>query len=307
MQLLPTITLVSVLIAIIAMAVKALRYIRAPESLRWELYPVPHDRKRARYGGSYLEELDWWTKPRHTDRLREWREMVSEILLLKGVFHHNRRVWVWSFPFHFGLYLCIGWLALLFVGGMIQATGHALQGANAGTIGRVVHGLTVPVGYVGLVLAFVGSLGLWFWRMSDRAQRRYNAPIDYFNLILVALVTGFAAVAQVLVDPVFVVARGYAAAVMTFGPFAGPGLLFTLEVLSISFLIAWIPLTRMSHFVAKYFLYHAVRWNDKPNRRGSKLEQSLLRQLSRRVTWAGPHVRPGETWAQTANEPKTDE
>ena len=38
-------------------------------------------------------------------------------------------------------------------------------------------------------------------------------------------------------------------------------------------LAAYIPFTHMSHFVGKYFTYHAVRWDDAANRRGGAIEQ----------------------------------
>ena len=67
MMIIQLVTYVSVVVAIIAMIAKAMRYINAPEHFRWELYPVPHEKGRAEYGGSYLEELDWWPKPRHSE------------------------------------------------------------------------------------------------------------------------------------------------------------------------------------------------------------------------------------------------
>ena len=42
-----------------------------PMHVRWELYPVAHEKGRASYGGSYFEEVDWWTKPREVDKLGE--------------------------------------------------------------------------------------------------------------------------------------------------------------------------------------------------------------------------------------------
>ena len=34
-----------------------------PTHVRWEIYPVQHETTaRAAYGGSYLEELNWWEK-----------------------------------------------------------------------------------------------------------------------------------------------------------------------------------------------------------------------------------------------------
>ncbi len=34
---------------------KALRFAAMPLHLRWELYPVAHEKGRASYGGSYIE------------------------------------------------------------------------------------------------------------------------------------------------------------------------------------------------------------------------------------------------------------
>ena len=44
---------------------------RLPIHLRWELYPVAHEKGRAEYGGSYLEESNWWTKPRESSKAGE--------------------------------------------------------------------------------------------------------------------------------------------------------------------------------------------------------------------------------------------
>ncbi len=301
-------TLIAVATAIIAMIIKALRYATAPESMRWELYPVPHEKGRAEYGGSYLEELDWWTKPRHSDTLNELKEMLSEIVLLQGVRHHNKRVWRSSFPFHFGLYLTIGWLVLLLVGGILQKAGIPV-GPGTGGIGAIVHWLTIPVGYVGLGLAAMGALGLFVWRATDQFQRNYNAPIDYFNLLVIMVTCGYAFFVQAAVDPGMAAMRAFVGSTVTLSAAGIPGTLFAIEVILVSFTIAWVTITRMSHFVAKYFLYHAVRWNDTPNERGSKIEKSLVKALSRKVTWSAPHIQTGKSWGEvvTATEAKEDE
>lgn len=300
--------LIAVAIAIIAMIVKALRYATAPESMRWELYPVPHEKGRAEYGGSYLEELDWWTKPRHSDKLNELREMFSEIVLLKGVRHHNKRVWRSSFPFHFGLYLTIGWLVLLLLGGILQKAGVPVS-AHSGGIGEIVHWLTIPVGYAGLGLAALGALGLFVWRATDDFQKRYNAPIDYFNLVVVMVTCGFAFFVQATVDPTMAAMRAFVGSTVTLSMAGVPSTLFAIEVVLIAFTVAWITLTRMSHFVAKYFLYHAVRWNDTPNERGSKIEKTLVKALSRKVSWSAAHIQTGKSWGEvvTATEVDKDE
>ena len=48
------------------------------------------------------------------------------------------------------------------------------------------------------------------------------------------------------------------------------------EIVLGSLLLAYLPLTRMFHFVAKYFLYHDVRWSDEANRRGGAIGRSAV-------------------------------
>jgi nitrate reductase gamma subunit len=297
------VTYVSLLIAIVAMIAKALRYILAPQNFRWELYPVPHEKGKSEYGGSYLEELDWWSKPRHSDLFNEVKEMMMEIFFLKGVFHNNKKVWLFSLPFHLGLYLCIGWLFLLLVGGIIEASGVAVA-AGAGTFGALVHYLTVISGYAGLIMAGIGALGLFFWRATDRNQKAYNSFAEYFNLLFFDVVVVVTLVFHFSSDPSFVVLRAYVQSLATFSPAVMPNALFTLEIVLMSLLIMYIPLTRMSHFVAKYFLYHAVRWSDTPNKRGSIIEKRIMELLQKKVTWSASHIQTGQPWSEVVKEMK---
>jgi nitrate reductase gamma subunit len=299
------ISYVSILVAAVAIIAKVIRYATAPEHFRWELYPVPHEKGRADYGGSYLEELDWWSKPRHLDLFNELKEMMQEILFLKGVFRNNKRVWTSSFPFHFGLYLCIGWILLLLLGGILELSGVAV-GAASSAIGIIVYYLTAVFGYAGVLLAGLGALGLLIWRLADRNQRPYNSPAEYFNLIVVDLVVVTALVAHLSHDSGFAIMRGYVASLITFSQAPVYGFWIVAEIILVSLLIMYIPLTRMSHFVAKYFLYHAVRWNDKPNFRGSLIEKKLLKSLEKKVDWSAPHIQTGRSWGEVVQE-KEDE
>ncbi len=282
-------------VALIAIIIRVIKYATAPLHMRWELYPVPHEKGKAEYGGSFLEELNWWTKPRETDMFNELKEMMSEIFFLKGVFHHNKRVWTWSFPFHLGMYFSIGWLVLLLLGAILTATGTEVS-TTAGIIGKLVYYLTIPFGYAALLLSAIGALGLYFWRLTDSEQRAFNSFSDYFNLILVFGVTGLALVAHLTGDGDFGLVRAYMASLVTFSSVPAVPFLTTLEIALVSFVVMYIPLTRMSHFVAKYFLYHSVRWNDESNQRGSAIEKRIIELLQLKVGWKAPHIQTGETW-----------
>jgi nitrate reductase gamma subunit len=306
MVLIQLVTYISILIAIIAMAIKALRYITASEHFRWELYPVPHEKGRADYGGSFLEELDWWNKPRHSDMLNEIKEMMKEVFLLKGVYHHNRRVWTFSLPFHFGLYLCIGWLMLLLVGSIIELSGISVS-SGSGTVGVIIYYATVVFGYPGFILTGIGALGLLIWRISDKKQRGYNSPADYINLILFDILIAVILTVQLTSDPGFSMLRDYVASLVAFRPASVPDSALAVEIVLISLMIMYIPLTRMSHFVAKYFLYHSVRWNDEPNLRGSDIEKRILHSLDKKVDWSAPHIQTGKTWSDVIQDKKNEQ
>src|SRR5512136_2029672 len=105
----------AVIFFIAAVVYKIHHFVAMPINLRWEVYPVPHETgDKRRYGGSYMEEVDWARKPRPSSLFAEWAEMGSEIFLLKRVRKHNPyHLWPLSLILHWGLYLLILWMGLL--------------------------------------------------------------------------------------------------------------------------------------------------------------------------------------------------
>ena len=94
---------------------KAAEYAKMPMHGRWELYPVPKEKGRGHYGGSYYEEEKWYEKKRETSLFAEIIDMMKEILFIKKLFDNQRPLWWLSYAMHLGIYLTIGWLALLFL------------------------------------------------------------------------------------------------------------------------------------------------------------------------------------------------
>ena len=275
------------LISVISRFVK---YASLPLHLRWELYPVAHEKGRAHYGGSYLEELDWWTKSRETSLVGELKVMIPEILLLAGVREHNKKHWYRSFPFHFGLYLAGGLIALLLVGAVATAAGTNVS-AEAGFVASAVYHLTYVFGWAGLVLGLVGSLALLARRVFNEDYREYTKGSDYFNLIFFIVTFIVAIAAQAVGDPYFIQLRSYFHGLVTFSASFELGWLMALEIVLASLLIAYIPLTHMSHFFTKWFMYHDIRWSDDPLERGGKIEKKVMKALQYPVSWSAPHIR----------------
>jgi nitrate reductase gamma subunit len=159
-----------------------------PIHLRWELYPVPHEAGKHNYGGSYLEEVDWWKKPRHTTLAGELKDMFAEMLFIKRVYVYKRPLWWLTYPFHAGIYLILVWFALLVVHGILNVY------VSIPALDSIVKVLIQITGTIGIIAATLGCLGLLFRRLSDADMRKYSAGVEYFNLlfILVVLLTGIA-------------------------------------------------------------------------------------------------------------------
>ena len=98
MQVLTLLIWLGTILFIIGALTKIIRYARMPMHVRWELYPVPHEKGKAAHGGSFLEDVDWWTKPIPKSKTSELMAMGEEIILLKGVYESNRPLWIWTRP-----------------------------------------------------------------------------------------------------------------------------------------------------------------------------------------------------------------
>lgn len=283
----------AVIVFISAVLYRFVGYVRNPMHLRWELYPVAHEGKRASYGGSYMEEVDWWKKPREISRITELMAMTQEIVLLKAVWDNNRPLWYLTYPFHLGLYLIGGFIALLGVGAIAQLAGVAIGPITA---------LTKLIGLAGFILGLIGAVGLFFKRLTDTSMRNYSSFGHFFNLALFIITIGVGILTWLFVDPTFNMVRTFVASLISFdlAPIKSP--LFLVQMLLASLLIAYIPLTHMSHFFMKYFLYHDIRWEDKPNVNAPEINEQLGEVLGYEPTWSASHIAiPGKkTWADIA-------
>jgi nitrate reductase gamma subunit len=285
----------AVVLFVVACAWRAIKYLRAPVHLRWDLYPVAHEPRRD-HGGSYLEEKDWWTKPRGKSHFGEIAFMVEEIFLLKGVWANHRKLWWGSLPFHWGLYLLVATTVGLVIVGLGVSSGPWL-------------GLVALAGGIGGVLTAVGALILLVLRTTEARLRPYTTPLDKLNLALL-VVLGALSAAVALLPGGMAQAAGAVGRVLRLEP-PEVSLVLGLQMAVAALFIFYLPFTRMVHFFSKYFTYHQVRWDDRPVEPGSSLEKRLQEALTFGVDWSAGHVRTGKTWAEVATtlppEAKEDE
>jgi nitrate reductase gamma subunit len=279
---------------------RAFRYASMPMHLRWELYPVPHeDPARARHGGSYFEQSDWWSHRASFGLWGDLTTMVPEMLFLRGLWEFNRSLWFRSFPFHFGLYL-LGCGSLLV--GLNAGLSIVAPSLTGGALGSLLEGLYSLAGGAGSVLAIVGALALLHRRLTHDDLKPYTTPGDLFNLLFFVFALGALALGFLLRRAGSPGALALARGLLTLDTrLQIPGLLAAGLVLG-SLLVAYIPLTHMSHFIAKYFTYHAIRWDDRPSAADARVRRRIAEQLTYRPTWAAPHVGADgtRTWSDVA-------
>ena len=286
---------------------KIRHYLGNPAHVRWELYPVAHEGKKASYGGSFMEESNWWTKGRHTSLAGEMKGFLMEALFLHATFEHNFKLWLRTYPFHFGIYMLFGSAILTAI-----TTVSLMLGIEPGGTMHFLANVVNAISLLGLFCILGGSIALIMRRRNDPGLHKYTSNEHYLNLALFALFAflGLMAWAFGGVDgeSFHGLLEAFFRSLFTFNffPTVTSGF-FTLHVLVGLCLIIWIPMSHMSHVFMKYFTYHDIRWGDEPTTYSDKFKKAIGKALAYPVSWSAPHIK-GEgkkTWVDIATSNPT--
>ena len=264
-----------------------------PTHLRWDLYPIPKGpSERQRYGGSYFEETEWWTKPIETGGGGEVTFMLKEVFFLRGVFENFRALWVWSLLLHWGLYLYMVSVAAIIA---IAVFGAHLAFARALLSNAAFGGFVAAC-----ALGVIGSLGLLATRVFSSRLKGFATRAALFNLSLLAAIFGSGLIA--LFNPRHDLLTALADAVnwrYATGPCPAANYHFVLVAL----FLVYFPFTHMTHMYMKYFTWHGVRWDDTPARCDEGIREHIADNLARGVSWQAPHIHGAseQTWASVAS------
>ena len=298
-------TYFSLFVFIVLVVSKILKYSSAPVHVRWELYPVAHEKNK--YGGSYYEEPKWWKNEIKKSHIAELWAMFEEIIFLKGVYIHNRKLWYFSFPFHLGLYLITATFFLIVLSALLDLTNVLILNSSETFFGNLLNILTSIMGYGGLVLTCLGCIGLIFQRVTDKKFLFYNAPMDFVNLYFILILSIVVLITLINSNVGFVSSKIFVKNLLTLNFASINDVSFIVHIILLSLFFLYFPITRMMHLFAKYFTYHKVRWEDEPNVKGSKLEKKIKEALNFGVSWSAPHIQTGKTWAEVATTNPTEE
>ncbi|MFY9323550.1 MAG: respiratory nitrate reductase subunit gamma [Syntrophomonadaceae bacterium] len=271
-------------------AYQVIKYARMPLHGRMELYPVPQEKGRHTYGGSYMEEPEWWSKPRQVSKLSELTDMLKEMLFIKKLFDNQRSLWWSSYSFHLGIYFLIGWMVLLVIGVLTEFAGAPVS-LHASLWTGLIYYLTIVTGVVGFAIATAGEFFLLVRRVFNPVLKKYTTPQEYFNLVLLlaTLVSGIIVWGP---DLTFNTARQVTAQILTLSVVPNTALVVHLILLEV--MLVYIPPSKMGHYVGKYFTYHKILWENEPNTAGSSMESKVKAALNQkaRTSWAASHIEP---------------
>src|SRR4030042_3325374 len=288
-------------IFLIVLTYRTLAIIRLPSHLRWELAPIPHEKGKGRYGGSYLEDYEWWNKPQHRSLIAPMIYMAKEILLLRGVWKHYTALWPFTFSLHMGIYLIAGMLFLQVVNAVLLIAQSPLY----------VLGFSLGIASVfalgGYLLGSLGTIGLLLKRSLDPNLRPFNTISTYVNLLLLGAVFISGGYAWLHAGDFISNMSLFMKSLITFDTGLTVTFPLSLHIVTALLFILYLPLTDMIHFIAKFFTYHSIRWDDKPQ--DEKMEQELNALLTQPVSWSAPHVKAygKKSWVDIATAEMRDE
>ena len=245
---------------------RAIKYAKMPVHLRWELYPVPHEEGH-KYGGSYLQESEWWKKHPRKSMMRDIIFIIKDYLTFAQYFKLNRGYWSVLYLWHAGFYLIVLFHGLVAIGALAMIGGIDISGVSANIGVRVLYYLTLAAGIAGFGLGCLGSIGVFIRRLVDPDLRLFASAKNFFSYIFYLAVFASGLIAWAAFDPSFALYRDFYRAVFTLdtGVHVDPALV-SHAILFALFLI-YMPSTQAMHYATKFFAYFAIRWNDAPNLR----------------------------------------
>jgi nitrate reductase gamma subunit len=293
-------TLGAIIVFLAILVYRTAAIARLPVHLRWELAPIPHEKGKGGYGGSYLEEYEWWQQAPRRTIIAPIIYMLREIFLLKGIWKNNRSLWPLSFSLHTGIYVLIVTALLSLLNAIFIITGVP------GSVLNVTLTIAAVLALAGFILGGMGAAGLIVKRALDSNYRPFTTFTRYFNLIFLSLVFFSGIYAWFATGDFAREVSTFIKGVITLETGINAGFPLSLHIIILLLFLIYLPLTDMAHFIAKYFTYHYVRWNDAPQ--DKKMTRALRGLLKQPVEWSATHVqvRGQQNWADTAAGKKGD-
>jgi nitrate reductase gamma subunit len=298
-------TYVSYIFVIVAYTVKIIKIARMPIHLRWELYPVIHD-KGYKHGGSYYEELEWWKK---SIKVNRWRSIIFKIrdyFTFPGYFKNNKSYWLGLYPWHIGFYFIVGFHILSFLGALaLVSTNILISAGSSSIVGQILYYLTLIVAVASFTLGSLGSIILLIQRLANKSLKNYASVSNYVNYVFFLVVFLSGLLSWILVDQSLSAYREFWKSLITFQYHVVEPLTYA-HIMLFSLFLIYLPFTRSTHYITKIFAFFGVLWDDKPVLGNKRIEESIKHSLEQPVSWSASHIQQGKSWSDLASHVPED-
>ena len=160
------------------------------------------------------------------------------------------------------------------------------------------------VAAVGYGLGVLGALGLLLSRLTSPSLKPFTTPAVLFNLVLLLAVFASGGCVVLARDDFAAKTLLFVKAMVTAGFSVEIPAVLAVHLVLVFVFLAYLPFSQMMHFVAKYFTYHQVRWDDRPLEPGGRMEKEVVELLKQPVTWSAPHLKADgkKNWVDIATE-----
>jgi nitrate reductase gamma subunit len=284
---------------ILMYSTKLIKYLRLPIHLRSEVYPMIPGGQTSKERSCY-EDPDWWTKPQRHHLLQRAWFLFSDYFLLKEYFRRDKSYWLFLYPWHIGFIMIITFHVFCFFGALATLLGIPVTYGSPSIFGSAIYSLTLATGVISFISGLFGSIGILIKRLTNKDLRYYATPQNYFTYILL-LAVFLSGLYSWYFDPVFSVYRSFWEGLITLKPIDVEPATAS-HILLFALLLIYLPFTRSLHYVTRLFGFLLIRWDDKPNLRGSMLEKKVEEMLNLKTNWNGPHIKPDSTWKELASK-----
>lgn len=283
---------------VVAYTFKVQKYFKMPQNLRWEIYPIAHE-KNYKYGGSYFEEVGWHNKPRQKNILRSITTVVKKYLFMGSYFEKKRGYWFGLYPWHMGFLLIVFFDGLILIDAVLMKAADWEISGSAGGGGEFLYYFTMVIGLVSFTLGCIGSILMFLQRTFDENLREYATPQNYVNYIFFLAMFSSGWIAWIVDDATFAGFREFWVGVLSAEAVSVGSWEWIHIVIFAAFLI-YLPLTRSTHYITKILYYFWVLSGDAPNLGKGETDARLNEYLNYQPSWSAAHYQTGKTWGERA-------
>jgi nitrate reductase gamma subunit len=180
-------------------------------------------------------------------------------------------------------------------------SGNPVAADSVYIIGKIFYYGILAIGAISFIAGTLGSIGLIIKRITDSDLKTFATRYNFFNYIFTLAVFLSGLYTWIFVDTSLSQYREFWQGLVTFNP-ASVEPATTAHIILFCLFLIYLPFTRSMHYITKFFAFLWIRWDSRPNPRGSVMEREITELLHKPVTWSAPHIPPGKTWAEIAAE-----